>query len=231
MAEGVEFDHGWGPVQFIEKKGRVRGVELKRCISVKDKDGNFKPTYDTSDTRTVKAKNVIVAIGQARDVSCLKGATGKVLGDKAGVNADPVTLQSVDPKVFVAGDFFTGPTSVVKAMANGREAAISVDRYLNGEHLSYGRTYAGPIETDFAIDTSRGSDAPRATLPARPFSGMGCFQEVEKKLTKTAARKEASRCFSCGEPFGKFRTCWFCLPCEVECPHEALWVEVPYLLR
>jgi formate dehydrogenase major subunit len=36
---------------------------------------------------------------------------------------------------------------------------------------------------------------------------------------------------SCGQPFGKYRTCWFCLPCEVDCPHEALWVEVPYLLR
>ena len=231
MAEGVKFEHGWGPVQFIGKKGRVAGVELKRCVSVKDKDGNFKPTYDADDTRTVKARNVIVAIGQARDISCLQGKTGKSLGDKAAIEADAVTLQTADPKVFVAGDFFTGPTSVVKAMANGREAAISVHRYLSGEHLAYGRTYAGPIETDFEIDTSRGSDAPRSTIPARPFEGAGCFNEVEKKLTKAAARKEAARCMSCGEPFGKFRTCWFCLPCEVECPHEALWVEVPYLLR
>lgn len=48
---------------------------------------------------------------------------------------------------------------------------------------------------------------------------------------KETARKEAVRCYSCGEPFGKYRHCRFCLPCEVDCPHEALWVEAPYLLR
>jgi NADPH-dependent glutamate synthase beta subunit-like oxidoreductase len=50
-------------------------------------------------------------------------------------------------------------------------------------------------------------------------------------FTEESARREAERCYSCGEPFGKYRTCWFCLPCEVECPHDALWVEIPYLLR
>jgi formate dehydrogenase major subunit len=41
---------------------------------------------------------------------------------------------------------------------------------------------------------------------------------------------EAERCLDCGVPFG-IRTCWFCLPCEIECPEEALYVEIPYLLR
>ena len=37
---------------------------------------------------------------------------------------------------------------------------------------------------------------------------------------------EAERCLNCGVPFG-LRTCWFCLPCEIECPEKALYVKFP----
>jgi len=119
----------------------------------------------------------------------------------------------------------------VEAMAKGKQAAESVDRFLKGEHLRYGREYAGPYETDFFIDTGRGAPDGRAKIPQYMFTGKGDFQEIEKGFDTQTARKEAKRCYSCGEPFGKYRTCWFCLPCEVECPHDALWVEIPYLLR
>ena len=63
------------------------------------------------------------------------------------------------------------------------------------------------------------------------FSGKSDFSEIEQPFNDEQARAEAGRCYSCGKPFGKYRTCWFCLPCEVECPTDALWVEIPYLLR
>ena len=231
MADGVLFDNGWGPVEILAKDGHVAGVKLQRCLRVKDADGTFNPTFNSNDIREIEADVVIAAIGQARDESCLEAGEKATFIDASGVKADTLTLQSQDESVFVAGDFFTGPTSVVKAMANGRQAAESVDRYLTGEHLRYGRSYPGPIKTDFAIDTSRGSDAPRTKLPTRPFSGPGDFAEIETTLSEAEARAEASRCYSCGEPTGYYRTCWFCLPCEVECPHDALWVEIPYLSR
>jgi formate dehydrogenase major subunit len=97
--------------------------------------------------------------------------------------------------------------------------------------MTYGRAYAGPIETEFEIDTSRGSDAGRVSPKWLPFAGPERFGEVETVLSEAEARREAGRCYGCGAPFGKYRTCWFCLPCEVECPHDALWVQIPYLLR
>jgi NADPH-dependent glutamate synthase beta subunit-like oxidoreductase len=230
-ADGVAFDYGWGPVEIQAKDGRAAGVKLQRCLRVKDADGVFNPTFNAADTRDMAAETVIIAIGQARDESCLEPGDRDTFLDASGIKADALTLQSEDHSVFVAGDFYTGPTSVVKAMANGRQAAESVDRYLTGEHMRYGRTYAGPIKTDFDIDTSRGSDAPRTKLPTHPFTGKGDFSEIETTLSESAARAEANRCYSCGQPTGYYRTCWFCLPCEVECPHEALWVEIPYLSR
>jgi len=166
---------------------------------------------------------VITAIGQAGDA--LNGFPAELR------SADPVTLQTARGKVFLAGDCLSGPSSVVRAMASGRRAAESVNRLLNGESLTYNRTYAGPVITDFEIDTSRAADRPRVCPPVRSFEGRGDFKELERTLTHEEAGLEAQRCYSCGTPFGMYRNCWFCLPCEVSCPEEALWVEIPYLLR
>jgi formate dehydrogenase major subunit len=168
---------------------------------------------------------VIVAIGQASE----PGGSG--LAEDGQIRCDTITLQTSKQNIFLAGDLHSGPSSVVHAMASGRRAAESVKRFLAGEDLRLGRGYIGPYETHFTIDTRRGSRAPRAENPLRAFGGDGDFSELEQPLTSDSAKKEAGRCYSCGAPFGKFRTCWFCLPCEVECPNDALWVDIPYLLR
>jgi NADPH-dependent glutamate synthase beta subunit-like oxidoreductase len=227
-AEGIVFRGAWGPQTIRAKGGRLEGVQLKKCVSVFDDDSNFRPVYDVCQTDFETADSVIVAIGQSSDLALLENSG---MSCREGVKCDPLTLQTASPRVFVAGDLNSGPSSVVHAMASGRRAAETMHRYLCGEDLKFGRAYAGPYETQFTIDTSRGNRAVRAENPLRPFSGTGNFDEVEISLSQEAARLEASRCCSCGEPFGKYRTCWFCLPCEVECPHDALWVEIPYLLR
>ena len=116
-------------------------------------------------------------------------------------------------------------------MASGRRAAESIRRYLNKEPLAYGRSYAGPFVTEFQVDRTRGSAERRMALPLHQYKGKGDFCEIEAGVDQETARQEAGRCHSCGLPFGKYRTCWFCLPCEVECPTDALWVNIPYLLR
>jgi formate dehydrogenase major subunit len=68
--------------------------------------------------------------------------------------------------------------------------------------------------------------------PARKaFRGKGDYEVRAAVLTTAEAKAEAARCHSCGGPCGKHRTCWFCLPCEVDCPEKALYVNIPYLLR
>jgi len=227
LSEGVHLETGWGPVRFASRDGILSGIEFQRCIQVFD-DGAFDPSFDACEQMFLEADNVIVAIGQKPDAKLLQ-----MIGldsFKAG-EIDPLTLQSPDEMIFLAGDVITGPSSVVEAMAKGRRAAESVDRWLKGEPLRYGRGYGGPVETEFEIDTSKAADLKRAKIPARPCNGEGDFVELEQSFHQETARKEASRCYSCGQPFGKYRTCWFCLPCEVECPHDALWVAIPYLLR
>jgi NADPH-dependent glutamate synthase beta subunit-like oxidoreductase len=228
VEEGIAFDHGWGPMRIKERNGKVKAIELQKCLGVLDERGRFNPRFDSCELKTVEADQVIVAIGLKRDNACLDGSS--TLGPE-DLKADPLTLAIPDGKVFLAGDFAGGPSSVVEAMALGKAAAESVDRYLRGKHLTYGRSFAGPVEMEFEIDTSNASDLGRIQPPFRRCEGKGDFNEVSGSIDKEQARAEASRCYSCGGPFGKYRTCWFCLPCEVECPEKALRVEIPFLLR
>jgi len=220
-SEGVVLDGSWGPTRILTENGRATHVELQQCLAVFDSLGRFAPRFDDCSLKTEPADTVIIAIGQERDPDWVENAD----------SCDPMTLQSDEPSVFWAGDAVGGSSTIVEAMASGRQAAISVDRYLKGEHLKYNRAYAGPFVTEFDIDTRRGSQAKRVVPGIDIFKAPGDFKEIEQPYHEAQARMEAQRCYSCGNPFGRYRTCWFCLPCEVECPEEALWVEVPYLLR
>jgi NADPH-dependent glutamate synthase beta subunit-like oxidoreductase len=161
---------------------------------------------------------VIVAIGQ------------KIEDGLSGIVHNPVTFQSENPKVFVAGDLASGARTVVEAMAQGKEAAISINRILNGEDPEYGRRNGRAVEIDFSPDWSRARSRARVAAPVLPKEERKGFDEMAHALSYEHAVAEAERCLGCGIPFG-LRTCWFCLPCEIECPEQALHVEIPYLLR
>lgn len=227
-AEGVTVENSLGPVRFTERSGRLGGIEFVSCTRVFDDAGRFSPVFDDCGTRVIDARTAIVAIGQKADTAFLSGA-GIIAG--GAVRLDPVTLQAGDGKIFGAGDAAGGPSSVVAAMASGRSAALSADLYIRGEDLRYGRTDPGPFETDHEIIAGPEIDRARLKTRLAPFTGTGDFTETELCPSEAEARREAGRCLSCGRAFGRYRTCWFCLPCEIECPHKALRVEIPYLLR
>ncbi len=221
---GVRFTCGWGALRIHGKDGKVASISAQRCTGVLDKDGRFAPTFDTCVLHEIEADAVIIAIGQR----------GDALAQAANIDprtADPLTAGTGRPKVFLAGDCRGRPGSIVEAMASGRRAAESALRLLRGEDLRYGRAYAGPYVFDFAIETDKAPQRDRIHPPARACAGAGDFGELESAYGPAQARAEAERCYSCGRPEGHFRNCWFCLPCEVSCPAEALWVEIPYLVR
>jgi ferredoxin len=125
------------------------------------------------------------------------------------MRVDPLILQSEDPDIFAGGDAIRGPQSVVEAIADGRQAAISITRYLNGQNLRLGRdtelkAITEPIKEKY--DPAR--RASMVTLD--PQKRVKSFSEVQKGLTKGVAIQEAKRCISCG-------TC-----CVQACPYEVM---------
>jgi formate dehydrogenase major subunit len=224
--EGVTFRHSCGVERIEGKKGKMTGLVLNRCVAVFNADGDFAPQFEAPH-ESIAADALIIAIGQERDHGILKNSG---LNPQDIHQADALTLQCAQSKVFAAGDYKGNGGSIIKAMAAGREAAESAARFMMGEHLRFERAYPGPILTEFPIEHDRGEHTPRNEPVTRPLRGKGDYGVLEQIFTEEQAKAEASRCHSCGGPCGQ-RTCWFCLPCEVQCPQKALWVEIPYLLR
>ncbi len=215
--QGVHIMDGHGPRRIL-MDGQGITLELSRCLNLYDPNGRFCPQLEDTCSLSPSADTVVVAIGQKPEI--------------ASKCADPLTLQTGRPKIFAAGDAVTGPGSVVEAMAQGREAAVSIGRFLTGEGLRWGREYwGGACITEFPIDKSNAVARSRGELPRLTPVERTIAREVENTLNAETARAEAERCLNCGRPAEVNKTCWYCLPCEIECPVQALEVRMPYLVR
>lgn len=229
--EGIIFEHSFGPSSFLRtESGRIQ-VEFSQCLALLDEKGRFNPTLKDECELFLEADTVIVAIGQKFNG---KKLPREMIDQESGLlTADPMTRQSSnDNQIFICGDALYGTSSVVDAMASGREAAISADRYLNGEGLRWGRGYwngANVKEYEVLLDRAKGGS--RLELKRQPGTDRSLEAELELKLSSQQAKREAERCLSCGRSFEMNKTCWYCLPCEIECPTEALEVRLPYFVQ
>lgn len=194
LEEGVEIINSLGPNKFVEKDGKLSGLEFKACTSVFNENGAFSPQYDANDLTTLDADTVIVAIGQAADIS-FADSEGIAKNERGNLQLNPLTLETPVKGLFVGGDVSYGPKSVVEAVESGKNAAESIHRYLNGMDLSEGRendwSYEKP-ETEGEIEISR---VPMRNKPVEERSG---FDEISMGFTEEEARKEAERCLKCG---------------------------------
>ena len=224
--EGVSIHNGWGPQFFRFKEEQLTMVSFRKCTDLLDRTGQFSPAYDESQSMQLPCDTVIVAIGQETQSGLVDPSWSRA----GTIVCNPTTLRIDNSKVFVAGDFMKGPRTLVEAMGQGKEAAVSIERMLKGEDLYYERGNGKPLEVQFEPDWSRALKRSRTAMPTLLVARRKGFQEVAGGFSGDEAVAEAERCLNCGVPFG-LRTCWFCLPCEIECPEEALYVEVPYLLR
>ncbi|MEL7566965.1 MAG: FAD-dependent oxidoreductase [Dehalobacterium sp.] len=229
LAEGIIFEYGWGPKSFVTENSLVKSVNFTRCLSTVDRDGKFNPRFSNGESILFDADTVIVAIGQE-----IASSLNEEIKTEGGcIAVDRVTKQTNIEKIFAAGDAAArGSKSIIDAMAQGREAAESVHRFISGIPLDYNRNaFLDHCELEFEVDYSEAASIPK--LNPLKLQGLDrlSFKELEKEITQEQAVSEAKRCLSCGGSYGKFRTCWSCLPCEHECPANALQVKIPYLMR
>ncbi len=207
LEEGVKIVNSYGPKRFLEEGGNLSGIEFKKCTAVFDHKGAFNPSYDESDLMSMEADNVIVAIGQAADLS-FSDSEGIEITSKGGIAADPVTLETSVPGVFAGGDVFYGPKSVVEAVACGKEVAESIHRYINGLDLKVDRQKNWAYEKPPVDEVVPAKRVAMKKLPVEDRQGN--FKEVNLGLTEDEARKEAERCLKCG-------ICSECYQCVKAC--------------
>jgi formate dehydrogenase (NADP+) beta subunit len=123
LVEGIKIHPSLGPKKFVGQNGKVTGLEVIRCTSVFDAQRRFSPTFAPGTETLIPCDTVILAIGQASDVSFLKPADGVEITRQGTLKIDPATLMTTAPGIFAAGDIAFGPRLIINAVADGKKAA------------------------------------------------------------------------------------------------------------
>ena len=217
-AEGIEILHRLGVKQILAQDGQVTGLELRAVARVFDEAGRFAPTYFDDRLSTREADVVIMAIGQKADLKFITAADGINLTPRGLIEADPDTLATSRAGVFAGGDVVTGPWIAIGAVAAGREAAISIDRYLDGLDLKADREAPlRPIQdgnwNPIPMDQPKTAREPMPELDQAEWTKG--FKELNLGFTEAQAQAEAARCINCG-------ACSECMQCVEACQAGAI---------
>lgn len=225
LADGVVIHNSWAPKAILGENGHVAGVQFMRCVSVRDAEGRFAPTYDESETVTVPCANVLVAIGQRSDYGSLLAETAAETPNGRIIEHDKITFQSAEADIFVGGDCATGPMYTIDAIACGREGAMSIHRYVNeGQSLTIHRNLRQFKELDKSNIV-----VPVESLakPARAVADIDAakaktMQDERKTFTSEQIKREASRCLGCGRSVVDPNKCIGCGICTTKCEFDAI---------
>ena len=219
IEEGVKFKFLAAPAEIT---GEGKAAELKVEI-MELKDG--KPV-GTGEFETMKVSAVISAIGQKID---LEGIEGINTGAKGTVLVDEYGRPNVED-VFAGGDLVTGPKFAIDAIAAGKEASISIHRYVHpGQTQDLGRDHRDYKPLDVAtlgINAVGFDNAPRQKAAgASAKEAKKSFKDLRGTLTEEQIKKEAARCLGCGCVVVDEDMCIGCGICTTKCKFDAIHLE------
>ncbi len=201
VAEGILIHHSLGVKKIISEDGAVSAIETIAVESIFDKDGKFNPTYISNTEGIFQLDTIIMSIGQAPDLSFLPKDSELERTKWETLVVEPNTLATNLDGIFAGGDFVTGPTYIIEAIAAGRRGAAAIDKYLKND-------------TSRIVFIDEHEDIPskameeeleeveqeklRVKMPtAPPEDRIQDFREIELGFTEEKAREEAKRCLRC----------------------------------
>ncbi len=228
LQEGLKIHPSLGPKQFIGRNGKLTGVETIRCTSVFDAQRRFNPVFEPGTESVIPCDTLILAIGQASDLSFLTPKDGVEATRQGTVRIDPETLMSTAPGIFAAGDIAFGPRLIISAVADGKKAAEQIDKYLRGPAWKPKPKYVQITVLDHHRMAEHFDEYSRLAVPVIPIERRTGIAEVETGFTEEQARREASRCLQCwintifdgNEEEGT--ECILCGGCVDVCPENCL---------
>ena len=224
MEEGVKFRFLSAPVEIIGTDGRVSAIKIEKMeLGEPDERGRRKPV-GTGEFEIVEIDSVIGAVGQTVDWGTLDvGALKTTKKDTA--EADSLTYQTAQPDIFVGGDCYTGPKFAIDAIAAGKEAAISLHRYVHpGQTLTAGRDRREyrALDKEHAMIGVGGFDREHRQTPGYNAAKAKTFADARVTFTEEQVRKECARCLGCGATKVDSYLCIGCGLCTTKCKFDAI---------
>jgi ferredoxin len=228
--EGIPILNFLVPKAFVHDGGRLTGMTFDKVKAVYDDKGRRSLVPTGEPEQHIECDEVLVAVGQENAFPWIERDCGLEF-DKWGLPVlDPRTLQSTLPGVFFGGDAALGPKNIIWAVAHGHDAAISIDRYCQGEDVSVRPPpLTNLVSTKMGIhewsyDNQIVPDARnRVPLKELTIALKDIRQEVELGFDPELAWKEAQRCLNCDvQTVFAPRLCIECDACVDICPMDCI---------
>jgi formate dehydrogenase (NADP+) beta subunit len=218
--EGIKVHYLTQPIRVLSRDGiRVSGVQcIRNRLGDPEKDGRRRPIPVEGTEFDIDIDLLIPAVSQSPDISFLPEEIGLEISKWDRLSVNPETFETNVHGIFAGGDFVTGPRDVIRVIADGRKAALSIHKYLSGEVFEKKPAYFTAIR-EVQIDPDL-EKIPRQRMETLPVQERGSMdREVELGFSREVAVKEAVRCLQC-HIFTVFdRTkCILCGGCVDICP-------------
>ena len=196
IEEGVELIELVAPVRFIgNRRGKVIKIECRRMmLGDFDKNGRRKAVPIEGSEFLIDVDTVIPAVSQYSDLPFIKKSEIGVTPWGTFI-IDNKTMMTTMEGVFAGGDVARGPDTVIQAIADGKQAAVSIDKYLGGK----GKLNKGaPIEVPDNFSDDEFVEHDRFAIDElAPEIRKHSFDEVDLGYHKIRAMAEAMRCLQC----------------------------------
>jgi NADPH-dependent glutamate synthase beta subunit-like oxidoreductase len=223
--EGIRIRHRLGPHRVLGSN-HVEGLETLDVSSVFDADGRFNPRTVDGTEKAIECDSLILAIGQAPDLSWLDPADGVQTSPRGTIAVDAQSLATNAPNVFAGGDVAFGPRNLIDAIGDGRRAAASIHAALAGaeEGIAQPRSERRMLPLQVLQRPILEYDAvPRVPVPSVASERRIGVPEVELGYTQEQAQREASRCLQCFMNIELDASkCILCGGCVDVCPENVI---------
>jgi formate dehydrogenase (NADP+) beta subunit len=230
LHEGIPIINYHVPKSFVHASGQLLGMTFELVKAQYDAAGKRSLVPTGEPDVFIECDDVLVAVGQENAFPWIERDCGVEFDEHGLPKLNAQTLQSSLPHVFFGGDAALGPKNIITAVAQGHEAAVSIDLLLSGEHIT-----RRPAPTVNLMSQKMGihewsydndvSGAQRFKVPwAKAEMALASIKvEVELGFDAATAFKEAQRCLNCDvQTVFTDSACIECDACADVCPMDCI---------
>ncbi|MBI2772358.1 MAG: FAD-dependent oxidoreductase [Burkholderiales bacterium] len=228
--EGIPILNYHVPKAFVHEGGKLKGMTFEIVKAIYDAKGKRSLVPTGEPDPFFECDDVLVAVGQENSFPWIERDSGIAFDEWGLPNLDKHTFQSTVPNVFFGGDSAFGPKNIITAVAHGHEAAVSIDRMLNGEDI---RVRPAPMTNlmsqkmgihEWSYDNDTINDTRYKVPWAKAEKALSSIKvEVELGFDVATAIKEAGRCLNCDvQTVFNEDTCIECDACVDICPMDCI---------
>ncbi|MGH1440653.1 MAG: FAD-dependent oxidoreductase [Cellvibrionaceae bacterium] len=227
--EDIPILENHSPKEFVLEDGKLVGMCFEKVRAEYNEQGK-RSLIPTGEEVLIECDDVLIAVGQSNSFPWIERDLGLEFDQWDMPVVDKTTYQTTCENIFIGGDAAFGPENVITAVAQGHQAAVSIDLFCQGETITDRPLPGSNLVSqkmgihEWSFD-SKVEDDERHQVPLvdTQLALSDLHQEVELGFDVNLALKEAERCLNCdAQTVFTAEGCIECDACVDICPTDCL---------